>query len=219
MSGAAAVCSASVDEHRARVDPDAGDAVVGERRRDDPAADDLADRQHGVERTRRHLAQHGQRVRPGRSTRSNSLSHIGRRPPARLVAGDRGRDRDMPLEQRLQRRRRAVGRRRPRPARDRHELVGDAAERRHDHHRRAAFGLSPAAGATMPIKRLIASGSATDVPPNFMTTLTASGQVGSRDLRYDSHVASKPSRCISSAFRIAAPAAPRIVLWPSATNL
>ena len=30
---------------------------------------------------------------------------------------------------------------------------------------------------------------------------------------------SSPSACISSAFRIAAPAAPRIVLWPSATNL
>ena len=30
---------------------------------------------------------------------------------------------------------------------------------------------------------------------------------------------SNPSRCISSALRIAAPAAPRMVLWPSATNL
>ena len=30
---------------------------------------------------------------------------------------------------------------------------------------------------------------------------------------------SSPSACINSAFRIAAPAAPRIVLWPSATNL
>ena len=37
------------------------------------------------------------------------------------------------------------------------------------------------------------------------------------ELHDDVH--SSPSRCISSAFRIAAPAAPRIVLWPSATNL
>ena len=37
------------------------------------------------------------------------------------------------------------------------------------------------------------------------------------ELHDDVH--SSPSRCISSALRIAAPAAPRIVLWPSATNL
>ena len=40
---------------------------------------------------------------------------------------------------------------------------------------------------------------------------------GAAELHDDVH--RKPSRCMSSAFRTAAPAAPRIVLWPSATNL
>ena len=36
---------------------------------------------------------------------------------------------------------------------------------------------------------------------------------------HDDHQSSIPSECISSAFRTAAPAAPRIVLWESTTNL
>ena len=36
---------------------------------------------------------------------------------------------------------------------------------------------------------------------------------------HDDHQSSIPSECISSAFSTAAPAAPRTVLWPSATNL
>ena len=36
---------------------------------------------------------------------------------------------------------------------------------------------------------------------------------------HDDHQSSSPSEYISSAFRTAAPAAPRMVLWPSAMNL
>ena len=36
---------------------------------------------------------------------------------------------------------------------------------------------------------------------------------------HDDHQSSIPSECISSALSTAAPAAPRTVLWPSATNL
>ena len=36
---------------------------------------------------------------------------------------------------------------------------------------------------------------------------------------HDDHQSSIPSECISSALRTAAPAAPRMVLWPRATNL
>ena len=36
---------------------------------------------------------------------------------------------------------------------------------------------------------------------------------------HDDHQSSIPSECISSAFSTAAPAAPRMVLWLSATNL
>src|SRR5579885_1363855 len=41
---------------------------------------------------------------------------------------------------------------------------------------------------------------------------------GAAEFHHD-HRASQPSECISSAFSTAAPAAPRTVLWPSATNL
>ena len=36
---------------------------------------------------------------------------------------------------------------------------------------------------------------------------------------HDDHQSSIPSECISSALSTAAPAAPRMVLWPRATNL
>ena len=50
------------DEDGPRVNPGAGYPVIREGGRDDPAADDFADRVHGVARTGRHLAKHGERV-------------------------------------------------------------------------------------------------------------------------------------------------------------
>ena len=107
-------------------------------------------------------------------------------------------------------------------------------ERRHDHDgrqrvRRPVFDLLPNDGRHA-VEALTAS--ATDVPPNFITALTRLPRP--THLTHPTHPPylthppclpalplhhSLPSRCISSALRIAAPAAPRIVLWPSATNL
>ena len=110
-----AVCSASVTSTVRASTQRARHAVIGERRRDDPAADQLADRQHRVERPRRHLAQHGQRVHQRRSARR---TRVARRATtaARLVARHRRRDRDVPLEQRAAAPPPRVRRRRPRPA-------------------------------------------------------------------------------------------------------
>ena len=41
---------------------------------------------------------------------------------------------------------------------------------------------------------------------------------GAAEFHDDHDQSSSPSECISSAFSTAAPAAPRTVLWPSATN-
>ena len=54
----------------------AGNAVIGERRGDDPAADQFADGMHRVARPRRHFAQHRQRVHQAVSS-SNSRLHLG----------------------------------------------------------------------------------------------------------------------------------------------
>ena len=174
MSGAAAVCSASVTSTVRASTHALGDAAVGERGGDDPAADQLADRLHRVERARRHLAQHRQRVHEAGQL-VEFASHIAR-------AASRG-WRSSP---------------RPRPSRwrsssacssrggagrvavlgqlrDRDQRVGHPRQRRHDDDRRAIVRRSVACcRRTMPIRRLIASGSATDVPPNFITTLIGS---------------------------------------------
>ncbi len=92
-------------------------------------------------------------------------------------AGHRGRHRQVPLEQRLHLRGRLVGRAVLGELRDRHQLVGDAGQRRH-HHQRRALPVFACCCRTMPIRRLMASGSATDVPPNFITTLTTQGGSG-----------------------------------------
>src|SRR4051794_320938 len=51
-------------------------------------------------------------------------------------------------------------------------------------------------------------------------SLNRSGRLDGGPAKFhDDHQSSIPSECINSAFRTAAPAAPRIVLWLSTTNL
>ena len=56
---------------------------------------------------------------------------------------------------------------------------------------------------TMPATRSMAAADSTERAAEF----------------HHDHQSSIPSECISSALSTAAPAAPRMVLWPSATNL
>ena len=64
---------------------------------------------------------------------------------------------------------------------------------------------------TIEATRSMADADSTDVPPNFITIMVS---LPSRLLS-----SSSPSVTISSAFSTAAPAAPRTVLCPMATNL
>ena len=82
------------------------------------------------------------------------------------------------------------------------QAIGDLRHRRHDDDRR---------------RRRRAAGELIADDGDHAAHRLGVGDRGAAELHDDVH--SSPSRCISSAFRIAAPAAPRMVLWPSATNL
>ena len=248
MSGAAALCSASViSTVRASIQA-LGDAVIGERRRDDAAAHQLADGVHRVARSRRHLAQHRPARAPGRSARRTRAAH---RPAAlaRLVlvtaaatarcrsssaCSSRGGARptspssascatatslsvtpDSADTTTTGARRRRLRLLLPDDADQPVDRVGigdrRAAEFHHDAHDRVTrAGRSLKAGSGLK-----------DGMPTQPQTCPACLTCPTRPTRPTRLACAhnSPSRCISSAFRIAAPAAPRIVLWPSATNL
>ena len=141
---------------------------------------------HRVARARRHLAQHRQRVHQAGQL-LELAAHLGEQPraAASLVTAA------ATVEVALLAAPRSAGGGAVAFAvfgqlRDRDERVGDACERRHDDDRRRSSALFACCRRTMPMRRLIASGSATEVPPNFITTLIGSSAacVASRPTRH-----------------------------------
>ncbi len=99
-----------------------------------------------------------------------------------------------PLRARLRRLRRAA---------PRDQAIGHAAESRDDDNRRRVAAALRSGNGRRSMRR---AGLRPRRPPTCRRTSSQ-------------RVTATPRRCISSAFRIAAPAAPRIVLWPSADEL
>ena len=175
MSGTAAVCSASVTSTSRESTQTAGICRARERGGHDPAAGQLAHREDRVGRPRRHVAE--QRSPPDQ--RGELVEVLAHAPPSSggsaaaptSVAGDA----DVAVEQL------AAGAAPPDPPRPSpasraglDQPIGHLRHRRHDDDRRRVVGMVRRAGpCTMAITRVIASASATEVPPNFMMTFTA----------------------------------------------
>ena len=205
MSGTAAVCSASVTSTCAGIDPGRRNAL---RRRTPPPRSGCWPARPS-RRSRRATAATPRDARASVRTVSHQRGELCRR-AARPAADERSgrderrRDADVPLEQVVQELRGFV-RRRPPPASraDLDQPIGHLRHRRDDDDRRRVVRRAR--------RELVAHDG--DDPVHRLGV----GDRGAAELHDDVH--SRPSRCISSAFRIAAPAAPRIVLWPSAMNL
>ena len=181
----------------------AGILAGGERRRHDPAAGQLAHRHNRVVRPRRHFARLPQaRARVARSAR-RTLRRAGHERRSCVAVHERGGDADVPLAA-VRCSSVAASSPRPSPARRPVSISRSVTfdMRRHDDDRRRVAGL----------RLELLADDADDAAHRLRI-----GDRGAAELHDDVH--SSPSRCISSAFRIAAPAAPRIVLCPSATNL
>ena len=175
MSGTAAVCSASVTSTCARVDPDRRNLPRRERGRHDPAAGQLAHRDDRVVRPRRHVVAAAASARTERDQLAeSSVQRRGRAPPASSAptsaeATPRCRSSRSPSSFAASSASPVAG-----EAAGLDEPIGDLRHRRHDDDRRLVGRMWSRAGRlTMSITRLIASASATEVPPNFMMTFTA----------------------------------------------
>ena len=169
---------------------------------------DFADGGDRVEPARRHFAQHAERADDALELVELAIDERLDRRRARAASVMTPRDLEVPRAQRRARARARLRRRRRRP-RPRRRAADRSRRRARTRRRpaRASRALSAESPPAAPRARWRSGArsrrrSATDVPPNFMTI-----------------TASSPSAFISSAFRIDAPAAPRTVLWPSATNL
>ena len=173
--------------------------MIVERGRDDAAAGELAGGEHRVVRSRRHLAEDGERVHQARELGELPCDLRAERPRGWSVVT-------------------AVATLMCRSSSARSSAAASSPS--------ALFGESRDRD-----QRSVTPDSADTTTTGDAATLRvlpahdvdqAVHGVGIGDRRaaeLHDHVHSSPSRCISSAFRIAAPAAPRIVLWPSATNL
>ena len=189
------------DQHGARVDPDRRYLHRRERRRHDPAAGELAHRDNLVMRPRRDVA--AGRQRPHRQDQAREF--LGERRGQRLHsvgADERRGDAQVPLQQVAQQLRGLIGLPVAGEAGGFDQPVRDLRQRRDDDNRR-------------PGRRIGFQVARHD--PDHAAHRFGVGDRGAAELHH--HVHRSPSRCISSAFRIAAPAAPRMVLCPSATNL
>ena len=185
------------DDHPAGIDMHRGQSEVLERQRHDVARQALAVTRDGVDGARRQFAEHRDSF--------DELGHLLKMVVERAVEFGAMRERDhlagfagMEVAQIVQLADVFVALAGDGGLGDGEEFVGGLAHRR-DHHDRMAIG----AAFTMAATRSMAAADSTEVPPNFITIMS---------------VRASPSECISSALSTAAPAAPRIVLWPSATN-
>ena len=155
------------DDGAARIDPFAGHAGADQRGRDDARAEQLAHRRHDVERPGRDLPQHRQRPHDGgeliellrRSARRGAAALL-RAPAPRAAA-------QMPLAQLLRRAASACPRR-PAPASAAIASSASVTPLIADTTTAGPAAVARArASRTISIRRRMASGSATDVPPNF----------------------------------------------------
>ena len=202
MSGSAAMCSSSVTSTARASIHAVCTPCRCECRRHDLAAGQLAHRDDRVVRRRRHLAM----PRQG-SNRFHQRGEVCRQPRDQRRTGDRAsherlRDAGMPFEQVVEELRGFFPGALRGETRRFDQTIGDLRHRRDDDHRR---------------RRRRAPGQMVAHDRDHAVHRLRIGDRGAAELHDDVH--SRPSRCISSAFRIAAPAAPRMVLWPSATNL
>jgi hypothetical protein len=189
------------DQHLARIHPGARQLLLGERRRDDPAAGQLTHRQQLVGRARRDVAV----LRPRSRVRGQRVEIVGEAALQRferLAADEARRDGDVTGAEIAQDFCRLVALPLAGQPPGLDKAIGDLGHRRHDDDRRLVGGIRG---------ELLADD--VDDPVHRLRV----GDRGAAEFHDDVH--SSPSRCISSALRMAAPAAPRIVLWPSATNL
>ena len=188
------------DDYAACVDPLGGQAGIGQEGRHQPTAGQFPVRGNRIGRGRRAGAEerHGTDERLGILPLRVEAVQQG----AALAGGADGcRERRVAVAQRPERLERVGQITGSRAAGQREQRVGDTAERGDDDHARAPLGFDDGTDTREGRRRR---------------------DRGSAELHHDHDAAppaSQPRAASSSAFRIAAPAAPRIVLWPRATSL
>ena len=165
MSGIARVWSSLVTMARRASTHSAGTPACSERRGHHPRAEELAHGGYDIERARRDFAQHRKRADDChelvelRPTMLRGQTSLGRR--RQLLSGGK-----VPIDEAAPRCESASSwRPAPAPAAMREQRVGDAAHRRHDDGRASPSRARVRARSRS--RRRMASGSATDVPPNF----------------------------------------------------